>query len=93
MTESKQSAPERAAGTPAAKSKNVAVASQQRAGGEGEAEGEGENESRLGWFMGWIVGPGLVLGAIFTGGVLVGAHYHDGWIARAIMWIFGLFSG
>ncbi len=84
MTESKQKAPERAA-----KKADVAVASQ--TGGKPEEEGEVENESRLAWFMGWVIGPGLVLGTIFGGGVLVGAHFHDGWIARAIVWIFSWF--
>ncbi|MCA9695715.1 MAG: hypothetical protein KC636_39425 [Myxococcales bacterium] len=49
-------------------------------------------ESRLSWLMGWVIGPGLVLGLIFAGGVLVGAHYHDGWVARFVMWTVGLFS-
>lgn len=48
--------------------------------------------SRLAWFLGWVGVPGLVFGGIFGAGVLVGAHYPDGWIAWAVGGIAGLFS-
>jgi hypothetical protein len=54
-------------------------------------EGEAPKESKLGWILGWIVLPGTVIGGIFGGGVLLGAHNHDGWFARAVMWVVGLF--
>jgi hypothetical protein len=49
--------------------------------------------SRLAWFIGWVGVPSLVFGGIFGGGVLVGAHYPDGWIAWAVTGVAGLFSG
>jgi hypothetical protein len=51
-----------------------------------------KKEGWLGWTLGWIVAPGAVLGAIFGGGVLLGAHFSDGWFARAVMWVAGLFG-
>ena len=51
-----------------------------------------KKESWLGWTLGWIVAPGAVLGAIFGGGVLLGAHSPDGWFARAVVWVVGLFA-
>lgn len=54
-------------------------------------EGEAPKESRLGWILGWIVLPGTVVGGIFGGGVLLGAHNHDGWFASAVMWFVNLF--
>ena len=56
------------------------------------AEDEEKKEGWLGWTLGWIVAPLSVLGAIFGGGVLLGAHYPDGWFARAVMWVAGLFA-
>jgi hypothetical protein len=55
---------------------------------EGEAPAK---ESKLGWILGWIVLPGTVVGGIFGGGVLLGAHNHDGWFASAVMWVVNLF--
>ena len=46
----------------------------------------------MGWTLGWIIAPLSVLGAIFGGGVLLGAHSPDNWFARAILWMVGLFS-
>ena len=54
-------------------------------------EGEAPKESKLGWILGWIVLPGTVIGGIFGAGVLLGAHNHDGWFPRAVMWVVGLF--
>lgn len=53
---------------------------------------EEKKEGWLGWTLGWIVAPLSVLGAIFGGGVLLGAHDPDGWFARTVMWIVGLFG-
>lgn len=47
--------------------------------------------SRLSWVLGWIVAPGSVVAAIYGGGVLLGAHNPDGWFARSVMWVVGLF--
>jgi hypothetical protein len=51
-----------------------------------------KKEGWLGWTLGWIVAPGAVLGAIFGGGVVLGAHFPDGWFARAVVWVVGLFA-
>lgn len=47
-------------------------------------------QSKLSWILGWVVIPGLLFGGLFVGGVYVGANNHDGWIARAVMWLIGL---
>lgn len=55
---------------------------------EGEAE-EGKRRGPLAWVLGWVAVPGVVLGGIFGGGVLVGAHFHDSWVTSVFVWIFG----
>jgi len=52
-------------------------------------EGEEKSESRLGWWMGWVVGPGLLISGIFVAGVVLGANRPDGWYASATLWLFG----
>ena len=47
--------------------------------------------SRLSWILGWIVAPASVVAAIFGGGVVLGAHNPDGWFARSVMWVAGIF--
>lgn len=47
--------------------------------------------SRLSWILGWIVAPASVVAAIFGGGVILGAHNPDGWFARSVMWVAGIF--
>lgn len=47
--------------------------------------------SPLRWFMGWVLLPGMVVAGIFGAGVLVGAHFSDLWLTRAIVWFVGLF--
>ncbi len=55
-------------------------------------QAEPERRSVAGWIFGWVVVPALVLGAIFGGGVYVGANLHESWVARAVMWVAGLFA-
>jgi hypothetical protein len=55
-------------------------------------EDAAKKEGWLGWTLGWIIAPLTVLGAIFGGGVLIGAHFPDSWFSRAIVWIVGLFT-
>jgi hypothetical protein len=50
-----------------------------------------EPQGKLAWILGWIVAPLSVLGAIYGGGVLLGAHRPEGWFARSVMWVAGLF--
>lgn len=50
-----------------------------------------EPVGKLAWILGWVVAPLSVLGAIYGGGVLLGAHRPDGWFARSVMWVAGLF--
>lgn len=59
---------------------------------EAPAEAEGPT-SRLSWFIGWVAVPGVVFGGIFVGGVLLGAHYPDGWIAWGVRGVASLFGG
>lgn len=56
-------------------------------------EGDEAPPSRLSWFLGWVVVPGAVFGGIFGSGLLVGAHYPDGWIAWAVGGVASLFGG
>ncbi len=95
MSDPKPSAPKPTPAKPAAAAKPAskpaaaaAKASTAVAVPEGEAP---QKESRLGWILGWVVLPGLVVGGIFGGGVVLGAHDHDGWFAGAVMWVVGLF--
>jgi hypothetical protein len=57
-------------------------------------DGDGEDETKHGplrWVLGWIVLPGAVIGAIIGAGAIVGAHFHDSWFTRAIVWVVDLF--
>ncbi|MEZ4454501.1 MAG: hypothetical protein R3B09_33930 [Nannocystaceae bacterium] len=57
------------------------------------AEGEEtEPRSRLGWFLGWIMVPGLVLALIVGSGAYVGANHPESWVTRAVLWLAGLFA-
>jgi len=47
--------------------------------------------SLLRWLMGWVVLPGAVVAGIFGAGVLVGAHFSELWLTRAIVWFVRLF--
>jgi len=50
-----------------------------------------EPVGKIAWILGWVVAPLSVLGAIYGGGVLLGAHRPDGWFARSVKWVAGLF--
>lgn len=54
-------------------------------------EGEEPRRGWLSWVVGWLLVPGTVVGLIFGAGVLVGAHFSDGWFARAVVWLVDLF--
>ncbi len=54
------------------------------------AEGEAPR-TRLSWLVGWVLVPGAIIGVLFGGGALVGAHFHDAWLVRAIVWVVELF--
>ena len=56
-----------------------------------KADGEDKPTSRLSWVVGWVLVPATVIGVIFGGGALVGAHFHDSWFTRAIVWVVELF--
>jgi hypothetical protein len=56
-----------------------------------KSEPEGQGHSRLSWFVGWILVPATVIGVIFGAGVVLGAHRHDGWFARTVVWLVELF--
>jgi hypothetical protein len=55
-----------------------------------DAEGA-EGGGKLRWILGWVVLPGTLIGGIFGGGALVGAHFHESWFTRAIVWIVEVF--
>lgn len=55
------------------------------------AEGEAPR-GWLSWALGWVLVPGIILGLIFGGGVLVGAHHPDSWLSRLVVWVVELFS-
>lgn len=48
----------------------------------------GKRSSKLGWVLGWIVAPLLVLGCLFGLGVHVGARHPQMWLSRATLWLF-----
>jgi hypothetical protein len=45
----------------------------------------------LSWLVGWVLVPGVVVGLIWFGGVMLGAHNHDGWFTRSVVWLVDLF--
>ncbi len=55
---------------------------------DSDAEDTGK-EGWLRWALGWIVGPGLLIGAIIGLGAHVGANHSDGWFPRIVTWLFG----
>ena len=58
---------------------------------EDDEDGETKPEGRVKWVLGWVVLPGTVIGLIFGGGALVGAHFHESWFTRAIVWVIEVF--
>jgi hypothetical protein len=75
----------------AASAKPAAAASAKPGTAIAVPEGEAPREGRIAWVLGWIVLPATVIGGIFGGGVILGANDHDGWFARSVMWVVGLF--
>ncbi len=53
-----------------------------------EDEAGGKKRGPVGWLLGWVALPGLVLAGIFGGGVLIGANFHQSWFTRAFVWLF-----
>lgn len=54
---------------------------------------EGERRpSTLGWVIGWIMVPGLVLATIVGSGAYVGANHPESWVTRGVVWVAGLFA-
>ncbi len=52
------------------------------------AEDAAPSSSKLGWLIGWIVVPAVLLSVVFFLGVHVGAHNPQMWLARATLWMF-----
>ncbi|MBL4684887.1 MAG: hypothetical protein JKY37_09885 [Nannocystaceae bacterium] len=48
-------------------------------------------KSRLAWLVGWVLVPSTLIGLVFGGGALVGAHFHTSWFTRLIVWVVALF--
>lgn len=53
--------------------------------------GQTQPRSRLSWLVGWVLVPGAIIGVLFGGGVAVGAHFHESWFTRMIVWVIELF--
>ncbi len=58
-----------------------------------QTEGDSESPKRswISWALGWVAVPGVVLGGIFGGGVVVGANFADSWVTSMCVWIGELF--
>ncbi|HFE45612.1 MAG TPA: hypothetical protein ENJ18_08965 [Nannocystis exedens] len=56
--------------------------------GTGQSDGSAST-SRVGWILGWVATPGLILSSIFVGGLYVGANLETSWMTRAVIWLFG----
>ncbi len=56
-----------------------------------ESEQDDAPKSKLSWIVGWVLVPGTVIGVIFGGGAMVGAHFHESWFTRMIVWTVELF--
>ncbi len=55
------------------------------------AEGDAPR-GRLSWLVGWVLVPSSIVGVLFGGGVLVGAHFAESWLARLVVWCVELFG-
>lgn len=50
-------------------------------------DGEPEKpEGRIAWILGWVVLPCSIVGALFFGGLVVGAHFSESWFTRMLVW-------
>lgn len=75
------------------KSKAAAPAKPAPAKADPKAPAEAQApRGRLGWLVGWVLVPGLILGVLFGGGMLVGAHFPESWLSRLIVWVVELFA-
>lgn len=79
------------ANKPAANAK-AAKAVATKGGNAQAAASEDAPRSKLSWVVGWVLMPATVLGLIFGSGVVLGAHLHDSWFVRAVVWVVGLFA-
>ncbi|PRP96373.1 hypothetical protein [Enhygromyxa salina] len=48
-----------------------------------------KSSSKLGWLLGWVVIPGLLVAALFFAGVHVGARHPQMGLSRAVLWVLG----
>jgi hypothetical protein len=88
MSEPKSKAvPPKAAPAKAAPAKAAPAKADAKAPAEPDAK-----RSRLSWVAGWVLVPGAILGVLFGGGALVGAHFSESWLARLIVWVVELFA-
>ena len=64
----------------------------QAPGGGGDSEEATKPEGRIRWVLGWVMVPSLLVGAIFGGGVHLGATNPESWYTAAVVWVVGLFG-
>ena len=53
---------------------------------DSEQDGGGRS-GVLGWLVGWLLVPALVVGALFAAGVHVGAQHPDMLLTRGVLWV------
>jgi hypothetical protein len=82
-----KAAPAKPAPPKAAPAKPAPAKADAKAPAEAEAP-----RSRVGWLIGWVLVPGLIIGVLFGGGMLVGAHFPESWLSRMIVWVVELFA-
>lgn len=59
---------------------------------DAKAPAEGAPRGRLSWVVGWVLVPAVIVGVLFGGGAMVGAHFSESWLARLIVWCVELFT-
>lgn len=62
-----------------------------QAAAAGKEPAEEPKKGMLGWVLGWVVVPGLVLGSLVAFGAHLGANEPDAWYTRAVLWAVDLF--